>query len=361
MQCGHQIDHFSIGTQKHPYDLSLYPQEIKELVNIDGENIVTDLSAVDAFIHLFKKGSYNVDRFSDKKIKKSIEKYLIENNPDIVIFDSLYSTPYIEVVKNSSEARLLLRSHNVEADIWTDLAEESKNTVKRAYLKKLAKDLGDYELAAMSKMDDILCISQNDIDRFKDLSVDAPLHYIPVNLAVSEKTPDYNNTDILHIGSLKWEPNQQSLRKLIGWLPMLKSAYANVKIKVIGNGLDGSFEAVAPDCIEEIGYVENLQQYLMKGGILVTLIDSGSGIRIKILEMMAAGLPVVSNTKGAVGIDCEAVRIADNSDAFVEAVVELLENKELRQSIGQLSRDFIGANHNADKICEKLNGIIQPR
>ncbi len=358
IKAGYEVAHFAIGTQKHPFNPNSYPDEIQENASIHGQNINTDVSAVDAFIHLFKKGSYNVNRFHDKKVERTMKSHIISFNPEIIIFDSLYSTPYLELIEGITDARIILRSHNVECDIWSDMARTTTNAVKQAYLKKLSKDLQTYEIDTINKLDCTLCISPADLSRYVELGVDSSLHYIPVNIPVTEAQPDYTNCDLLHVGSINWEPNKESVEKLVSWLPELKKKHPSVRLCLIGSGYDGTYQQFDPETIKEEGFIDNLEERCMQGGILVTLIDSGSGVRIKILEMMAMGIPVISNSKGLKGIETDAVIKADDMESFVNHASELLGNQELRETIGKKCKQHIRDHYNFEDISEKLNGIL---
>ncbi len=89
---------------------------------------------------------------------------------------------------------------------------------------------------------------------------------------------------------------------------------------------------------------------MAKSGTLVTPIQSGSGIRIKLLEAMALGIPCITTKLGASGIDLSlsGVQIADTQQDFVDLILKLHSNETLREEVGKKSRDYISKVHSFD-------------
>ena len=93
----------------------------------------------------------------------------------------------------------------------------------------------------------------------------------------------------------------------------------------------------------------------------MTPIQSGSGIRIKILEAMAIGIPVITTSIGAQGIDyhsSQCMMIADTDKEFVEGAIRLITDQGLREKIGSNAIDYIRKNHTINDISIKLLEIL---
>ena len=108
------------------------------------------------------------------------------------------------------------------------------------------------------------------------------------------------------------------------------------------------------------GFVENLNDYVSKMGILLSPIQSGSGIRVKILEMMAFGIPVITTTLGAQGLlEREGIRIADSRKEIIEAIYELSVDENKRRQLGLEVKRYVNLYHNPAKVREQLIEFIR--
>ena len=134
-----QIEYFSIHTHKHPFVPEDFP-EIKN-VNFSSSFVDTKIYFIDALISIIKKKSYNISRFYSKSVKKEIEQLCKKMNFDIVIFEGLFTTIYQKDIQSFSTAKFGYRAHNIEYEIWGQLAKNEGNYLKKYFLKLFAKNL----------------------------------------------------------------------------------------------------------------------------------------------------------------------------------------------------------------------------
>jgi glycosyltransferase involved in cell wall biosynthesis len=109
--------------------------------------------------------------------------------------------------------------------------------------------------------------------------------------------------------------------------------------------------------LDMLGYVEDVREPLARYAVFVCPILSGSGVRVKLLEAFAAGIPVVSTTLGAEGLaraDGEVCALADQPAAFAERVLALFENPETADCMAARARAEVEANWDMAAITRKL-------
>ncbi len=354
-----EVKHFTIATDKHPFEIDEYPEEIIRETKPESIYINTRINPLKAVKGLFARGSYNVNRFYSIDAEQRLIELLSED-VELIILDSLYATPYLDALRKHSSSKIFLRAHNVEYLIWEELAENSRVRAKKVLFRKLAKDLKQCELETLPKLDGIFAISPEDLEHFKSLELNNKLSYIPIQVEIPDLLPDYEGNDLFHVGSMFWEPNIQSVETLMSWLPELKKRHPDLRLHLAGSGLNGKYKKEMPSLVVEDGFVEDLNAYASKRGMLVAPIQSGSGVRVKILEMMALGIPIVTTSKGAQGIkDKSAVRLADTKEDFLNAITELINSKDQRISLGTRGRSFIKEEHEISKIVQLLKDAIK--
>lgn len=358
MKGGFDIRHFTISTEKHPFELEEYPEKVRKKIAPKSVFVKTKVKPVQAVKGLLTEGSYNVKRFYSEDAMQQIIS-LLESDTDLIILDSLFSSPYLSELRNRSNAKIYLRSHNVEHLIWEELAMHSKSIAKRPILKKLAKDLKKYELDILNDFDGILTITNEDKITFGKLGIKTPLITVPIPVELPKITPDYSVNNLFHIGSMYWEPNVEAVETLIEWIPDLLKEIPDLRLHLAGGGLNGSYRKQNPSVIVEDGFVEDVYEYAAQKGILVSPIISGSGVRVKILEMMALGTPIITTRKGALGIsDLNTLLIADSKEEFHAAIIRLVRDEKLRETLGIKARNFIENNHSIDVISKHLKDAI---
>ncbi|MFT5858884.1 MAG: glycosyltransferase involved in cell wall biosynthesis [Flavobacteriaceae bacterium] len=361
IQADLSVKHLIIETHKHKFNKGAYPDRFYQKTNPESIRINTKVTILGALLNLFKSGSYNVDRFHDRRMETLIHSSLEKENFDAVIFDSLFTTSYLESVRSKFKGKIFIRTHNVEFDLWKGYAEDAKG-IKRWYLNKLAADIEIYELITLQQCDGILSISSMDSTVFRNNGISVPIHNISVAVQVPDVKHDYSNNRLYHLGAMDWIPNQEAVQRLMFLMPKVRKELPNTEIHIAGLNANKYVSSDEANGIQVHGFVQKIISFGIDHGILVTPIQSGSGIRIKILEAMAVGIPVLTTSIGAQGInhqDSECLLVADSDEDFVQSMIRLVKDEGLRQKIGRNAIDYIRKNHTIEEISEKLVEILK--
>lgn len=356
---GYDVLHVTISTDKHPFDRSEYPDDVLHKIHVDSTYIDTKVSVSGAVKHLFSNKSYNIERFNCPEFKKLVIKHV--NDVDIVILDSLYTSTVIDELKQNFDGKVYLRIHNIEAEIWKDLSVNESNPVKKKYLSKLSRDLEKYEHDVFKKVDGIMTLSPDDMAYIQSHNLNNNTILIPVNVKVSESCENYDGHDLFHIGSMNWKPNIEAVDELIDLYKRYKSEFNGSKLHIVGKHSEDRYRTEETKGIYVEGFVPDLKEYACKTGIMCSPIYSGSGIRIKILEMMGMGVPVVTTPTGAKGLypeAKEAIVIANSQEEIKNELKDLINNKERRQQLGNFARNYVGKYHNQSTVNQKLVEFI---
>ena len=123
---GHKVTVLAISTPKHPVNYENLPEEYIKNTNFQTVFIDTSIRLRDAFFNLFTKKSYNIERFISVGFTQQLQKILTRESFDIVIIESLFVAPYISTIKSISNAKIVLRAHNVEHKIWERISKNSR-------------------------------------------------------------------------------------------------------------------------------------------------------------------------------------------------------------------------------------------
>jgi len=146
-------------------------------------------------------------------------------------------------------------------------------------------------------------------------------------------------------------------------LPILKKAHPGLEFLIVGDHPTKNIRDLSSDpAVTVTGRVESINSYLDQADLLVAPLRFGSGIKIKILEAMAAGVPVVTTSIGAEGLGVEPgqhIGVEDTAEGFASAVAELLGSRELRQQRWLAGRQFLAENYRYEKLMETWGDILE--
>jgi glycosyltransferase involved in cell wall biosynthesis len=271
------------------------------------------------------------------------------------------------VVKKLLDIPLVYDAHNVETErisgvpnvsgIYVAIVLLIENTVCRICDSVFAVSERDKDqLASRGIPEGKITVIPNSIDTRR-------LSNIANGSAVRQKHNLKGKTVLIFHGPFKYPPNEEAAALLTTTiLPEILAECPDVYLLLVGEHPP----KIAQDHVIATGFVENLYDYIAAADVAVVPLLSGSGTRIKILEYMACGKPIVSTSKGAEGLALENGRdifMTKCPDSeFVGAVLRLIANRDLRRNMGvnakkkaQLHYDW---TRTAEKAVEAYSGLI---
>lgn len=333
---GHQVKILAFNLKKN--FTADFPETYLQKTNIETVPLDTSIKILDAFLNLFSKKSFHIERFRKSEFENLIIKTLQEQDYDIIQLESLFVTPYIETIRKYTNAPIVLRAHNIEHLIWERMAHSTKNPLKKVYLKLLAQRLKKYELETLKKLDGIAAITEIDAEFFRKQS-SIPALSFPVGIEEFPAKSHLGNSEkkLFHLGSMDWMPNQEGVKWLLDHVwPLVFKQHPDALLLLAGRNMPSWLSGTQLPGVEIVGEVEDANQFIIKSGIMVVPLLSGSGMRVKIIEGLAAGKPIVSTSIGAEGIPVSHtnnILIADMAEDFAHAICSLLEDAELQQKL----------------------------
>ncbi|MCO4819613.1 MAG: glycosyltransferase [Bacteroidetes bacterium] len=365
-EAGCSVTLFALAAKKHHIDHQQAKVELTKYCTYHVYPIDTDVKPIPAFLNLFTNKSYNVERFYDSDFENALTQHLQNNQYDIIQIEGTFPARYSTTIfANKNKAKVVLRQHNVEYQIWERLSKNSRNPIKKWYLNLLAKRLKQFEQQHLNQYDALIPVTVDDGELFKKLGCSAPIFPSPAGIDTQlwDISQSAQNVAIYHIGSLEWMPNVEAVEWFIDdvW-PLLLAQFPEQTFYVAGKGMPAEFKNRTHKGVEMIGEVASATDFIKDKGITVVPLKSGSGIRLKILEAMSAGKIVVSTTIGAQGIDCtdgKDILIADTPTEFVSAFQRLNNDPALSTSLKLNARKLIEQQYSNQSVVNRLIGFYQ--
>jgi glycosyltransferase involved in cell wall biosynthesis len=357
-QAGAEVLFFSYNTHKHHVSATDLEQHFS-FCRVFTFNIDTTPRILGALKNLISGENYNISRFYSAEAIRALSAVVKDHAPDLVHFDSLYSTPLLPAVRGKN-IPLVLRQHNAEFKIWEKLAATASNPFKKWYFSHLAKQLKNYELATLREFDAVIPITNEDKDVFLHHVPGVKCHVCSVGLPETVQKATFNPAEpaFFHIGSMEWMPNVQGVQWLVSevW-PLLRQKLPNAVLHLAGKGMPANdFRFTAPGVVVH-GEVPSSEHFMMSGGIMCVPLFSGGGIRVKLLEAMSMGIPVVSTDIGAAGAGAHHgthLLLASTADEFAQAMQNLAIDAELRMRLTNSAEDMVSAHYGLATLSADL-------
>ena len=351
----------AMNTSKHFIDISKLPDDFTRFALIHAVNVDTSVKPVYAFLNLFSGKPYNTSRFENKNFRNKLIEILKNNTFDIIHLDSLFVSMYIETIRKYSDAKIVMRAHNVEHLIWERIAHNENFLLKKWYFSFLAKKLKDYEKERINKVDLLLPISEIDKKYFTGLGCNTKQYVIPAGIHIDNFVIDNSMLEypsLFHLGSLDWIPNLQALKWFLDEIwPLINNKYPGLKFYIAGRNTPQWLKEIKSPGIIVTGEVESAADFMNSKAIMVVPLLSGSGMRLKIIEGMALGKTIISTSVGAEGIEYtkdNEIIIANTPQEFLSAIEKCLNNKKYFEEVGQNARRLALLKYDNFKLVGKL-------
>lgn len=301
---------------------------------------------------------------------------VIKNNKFDII-DSRHmveAAPLIAACSETSFKGLKIFSlHNVDHLNFSRSIDLYKNPLIRFSRKRVATKFKEHELDMISKFDHLIVVSNTDKEIY--LSEGIPEDKIDVipngvdcnyfNQSEFNNNIALNHPNILFMGILSYKPNEIAISKYLQHIhPIVKKQMPSITFYIIGKNCPEwlNERSKNDDSIKIIGFVEDVRPYIYNANVCIAPLTAGSGTRLKILEYMSMGKPVVSTTIGAEGIDVDDttnILLADNWNKFTHKIIELLNNEHFAEQIGANGRKLVEKKYDWKSIVEKQKKVYE--
>jgi glycosyltransferase involved in cell wall biosynthesis len=275
---------------------------------------------------------YSVASHTSRALRRALQAHAARHPVDLWQCEW---TPYAEALRGLDAAPRLIVAHNVESQIWQRYYETEAHPLRRWYIGRQWHKFERFERRAFAQATCAVAVSSEDAAR-----ISGPFEASHVDVVENGVDTDYfrpgpgprDPRRLLFLGSLEWRPNLDAAALLLRQVfPAVRDAEPDARLALVGRNPPEWLRRQAAACpgVELHANPEDVRPYLQSCGALAVPLRIGGGSRLKILEALACGLPVVSTRVGAEGLRLEPGRhltvvegIADLAPALVDIIRE---------------------------------------
>jgi glycosyltransferase involved in cell wall biosynthesis len=266
-----------------------------------------------------------------------------------------------------TESRKVLDLHNALWMLYKRLATTTARHSPMKYI--LARDwplLKRYEGELCRQFDAVTAVTEEDRDLLIEAGARDDITVIPIAIDTDEQAQINRRPSgphIVHIGTMYWPPNIDGINWFLDHVyPLVKQQVPEVRCTLIGARPPASIVQRGHDdpSLTVTGYVDDPMPFLEDASMMMVPLLAGGGMRVKILNALSQGLPMVSTTVGCEGIrvrDGHDILIADTPEAFAAATIRLLNDATLNTQITSAGRQTAEQFYDYRQACRPLDEI----
>ncbi|HBZ7599736.1 TPA: glycosyltransferase [Klebsiella pneumoniae] len=300
---------------------------------------------------LVKKVPFSSEKYVGAKFLEIVNAKLKQKQYDYIFIDHtqmLWICDYF-----SNDQRVILISHNVESQLYDDLANDSSNWLKRNILRLESSKLKKLELSSIKTINQVWSLSDNDTAYYSKLNNSAYNSLTCITFdALPLLEPDLQplpeaNYDVSLLGTWSWDANMKGLRwffdKVYPLLPM------EITIQVAGKGADWLTDKYKN--VKYKGFVEDAHEFLSKSKVIAIPSISGAGVQIKTLDAITIGRPIVASEFALRGLEDIPSYVYSSRQAS-EMAKQIMTNLERKVS----QNDLLALKHECNEwYSSKIN------
>lgn len=309
----------------------------------------------------------SIERNRSDRMAALVSQRLRDESYDAVFVDGWLMAQYLP---QGFGGLTVLHEHNAEHMMWRRQAEREGNPLLRALIRLEYRRVRAYEASILSRFDVVFAVSDADRRALIELGAE------PERLRVLPNLPDpallerpalsFSAAEpvILYFGTLSWPPNVEGLQHFLSSVfPPLRQRLPEARFIVAGKGAPAWLERLARRTggVEFVGSVEDAEPVYRQARVFIEASRSGGGTRLKVLNALARGLPVVATPEGAEGLDAvegQHLLVASDAESMAEAVGRLLSDDGLWRTLSENGRTLVRSHYLAEVAYGPLDEVV---
>jgi sugar transferase (PEP-CTERM/EpsH1 system associated) len=284
---------------------------------------------------------------------------------DAVQMESIHMAPYLNIIRRQKPAvSVVLDWHNVESELIQQYAASTSNPARKFIATRTSALLYQMEQDALKSFSAHTVVSELERDKLLKRAPGAKIQVIPNGVdtaAFARRQPlpiSASRQTLLFVGSMDYHANSEAVLWFCRdiW-PQLAAEFTSLDFKIVGRNPPSSVQALASARILVTGTVEDVRPFYHEAFAVLVPLRVGGGTRLKILEAMAAGVPVISTRLGAEGIaaeDQKQILLADTPAAMAAAIRSLLTQPDLAPKLREAARILVETRYDWNVLGQKL-------
>jgi sugar transferase (PEP-CTERM/EpsH1 system associated) len=305
----------------------------------------------------------NVLNYTSPRVLAEVDRIVREQSFDTIQIESMHLIAYARRIRQlAPQSRLILDWHNIESEILARYAENDSNPL-RAWYARRTSDLSrnvENELLRLCDAHTVCSGREREVlhQRVPEARIEVVGNGVDCEFFAGNPTPGGARNDVLFMGRMDYHANIDAALYFASktW-PLIHARRPELRLVIVGAQPAKAILALREQGITVTGTVDDVRPYYQSALTSVVPLRVGGGTRLKVLEAMAAGTPVISTTLGAEGLEVtpgKDILIADSPQAMADAVVSLQAGSQQWREIAANGRRLVKAKYDWSVVGEIL-------
>ncbi len=297
-------------------------------------------------------------RHRSRRFTRALDAILRAETFDAVYADHTGMAPYALHARRRTGMPAGLRLHNIESLIWQRYAKALGDPARRLVIGNQARMLARTEAKAIAAMDVNFAITDIDRERALRMAPGADVRVVMPGIDHEYWQPPAQRGaahTAITVTALAWVHNVDGILWFLDEVvPRIRTRIPDFVLHVVGKDPPPRLARRAGDTLVLHGFLDDVRPAMAQSPVYVVPLHVGGGIRIKIIEAMATGLPVVTTSVGCEGIPARAgeeLVVGDTAEAFADGVIALLTDSAAARAMGERGRDFAVRSFSWDRAA----------
>jgi glycosyltransferase involved in cell wall biosynthesis len=285
-------------------------------------------------------------------------------DPQIVHFELAETARYVGALRECPAPRLLV-DHEPgarAAQDWSDAATWARRSWRRLDVIAWTR----FARKTLRGMDRIVVFTERDRAALEELVPGAAITTIPISTEIPAaplNPAGFGRPTVLFFGAYLHPPNADAAARLLRTiLPGVRGRHPDVALELVGESPTAEMQTHADENVLVTGRVDSLTPHLDRAAAVVVPLRIGGGMRVKVLEALAAGKAVVASPRALAGLtvkDREHVLVAERDEEFVDAISSVLSDEALRVRLGTNARRWAESALDWDEIIAAYERVYR--
>jgi len=285
---------------------------------------------------------------------------------DIIQIEDSHMSTYIDILPKSMYSKTCITFHDVNFKKAERLVKVEAKIARKARLWFHSHMMRRWEPFQAEKFGRCIVMSASDQVLLQEANPRLKVDVIPNGVDTKHYQPlpyPENAAILIFVGNMAYRPNIDAVSYFCHTIyPRIKDEFPQAEFWIVGKEPPTEVVALTGDGVKVTGQVDDLLPYYRNSAASVVPLRAGGGTRLKVLEAMALGRPVVSTTVGCEGLNAihgTHLLIADDAKRFAEYTMQLIRNKQLWLRIAQQAREFVVNRYDWDVIAQSLGKLYE--
>ncbi len=332
-----------------------------EVVNLPKKNKLAKAAGMFKFAISGKPPELSL--LHSKELEEKIYNLATLEDFDIVQIEHSHMGLYLEALPKNNRSKKILMFHNITSHQYERVAQIERNWKRKFRAWVNGVSMGFWEPRYAERFDRSATVSEEDRDLLLAANSNLKVDVIPNGVDIQEFQPlpfpsNDNPLRLLFIGNMGYPPCADAVIYFCEEIfPHIQAEIPNAEFWIVGRDPSSDVLRLDGNGVHVTGRVEDIIPFYQKTFICVVPLRAGGGTRLKILEAMALGRPVVSTSIGCEGLEVsngKNLLVADTPKRFADETIRLFTDRPLYESITIEGRKLVESTYSWDQIAEKL-------